>query len=70
MRRGLPSDRRDYPCVTDDRAQLRVTFDSVADRYQQARPEYPAMLFDALIGAAGLTSGDRLLEAGCGRTWL
>ncbi len=51
--------------MTDDRARLRTTFDSVADSYQQARPEYPAELFDTLIQTAGLTPGDRLLEVGC-----
>lgn len=51
--------------MNDDRAQLRTTFDSVADLYQQARPDYPAGLFDALIETAGLTPGDRLLEVGC-----
>jgi SAM-dependent methyltransferase len=44
---------------------LRRTFDSVADRYQDARPEYPAELFDTLVEEAGLRPGDRLLEVGC-----
>ena len=39
--------------------------DSTADLYQQARPEYPDALYHALIAAAGLNAGDRLLEAGC-----
>jgi SAM-dependent methyltransferase len=51
--------------VTDHRARLRTTFDAAADLYQQARPEYPAALYDALIATAGLTPGDRLLEVGC-----
>jgi SAM-dependent methyltransferase len=51
--------------VTGDREQRRVTFDSAADLYQQARPEYPEQLFDALAGMAGLEAGDRLLEIGC-----
>jgi SAM-dependent methyltransferase len=49
----------------ENRNQLRVTFNSVADSYQRARPEYPAELFDDLVTAAGLTPGDRLLEVGC-----
>jgi SAM-dependent methyltransferase len=44
---------------------LRRTFDSVAERYQEARPEYPAELFDTLVEVAGLRVGDRLLEIGC-----
>jgi SAM-dependent methyltransferase len=43
----------------------RMTFDSAADLYQQARPEYPEQLYGTLIDAAGLTSGDELLEVGC-----
>jgi SAM-dependent methyltransferase len=48
-----------------DRDRLRRTFDAAAGTYQQARPEYPAELYDALAGAAGLRPGDRLLEIGC-----
>ncbi len=43
----------------------RMTFDSAADLYQQARPEYPEQLYNTLIDAVGLTSGDELLEVGC-----
>ncbi len=42
-----------------------MTFDSTAGLYQQARPDYPAALYEALIAATGLTVGDRLLEIGC-----
>ncbi len=48
-----------------DRHRLRTTFESAADLYQQARPEYPEALYDALIAAAELEAGDRLLEVGC-----
>ena len=51
--------------MTNDRAQLRRTFESAARLYQQARPEYPAGLFTELIRLAGLVPGDRLLEIGC-----
>jgi SAM-dependent methyltransferase len=51
--------------VGEDSARLRRTFDSVAERYQEARPEYPAELFDTLVEVAGLRVGDRLLEIGC-----
>jgi SAM-dependent methyltransferase len=51
--------------VTPSRTELRKTFEAAARRYQQARPEYPAALFDTLISAAGLRPGDRALEIGC-----
>jgi tRNA/tmRNA/rRNA uracil-C5-methylase (TrmA/RlmC/RlmD family) len=51
--------------VGEDSAPLRATFDSVAERYQEARPEYPAELFDTLVEVAGLRVGDRLLETDC-----
>ena len=50
----------------EDRDRLKVTFDTVADRYHQARPAYPGELYAELISAAGLRAGDRLLEVGCG----
>jgi SAM-dependent methyltransferase len=49
-----------------DNDRLKVTFDTVAECYHQARPDYPAELFTALISAAGLAPGARLLEVGCG----
>jgi SAM-dependent methyltransferase len=48
-----------------DRDRLRATFDSAAQLYQQARPDYPDALYDELVRLAGLQSGDRLLEIGC-----
>lgn len=48
-----------------DRRELRMTFDSAADLYQRARPEYPAELYESMIDAAGLSVGDRLFEIGC-----
>jgi SAM-dependent methyltransferase len=53
-------------CVPGDREQLRTTFDSAARLYHQARPDYPAELFDELARLAGLRAGSRLLEVGCG----
>ena len=50
--------------MTDQRG-LRMTFDAAAERYQQARPEYPEQLCEAMIAAAGLGADDRLLEIGC-----
>jgi SAM-dependent methyltransferase len=49
-----------------DRDRLKVTFDTVADRYHQARPAYPDELYTELVSAAGLHQGARLLEVGCG----
>jgi SAM-dependent methyltransferase len=40
-------------------------FDATVDRYDEARPEYPAELFDDLVVFAQLEPGDRLLEIGC-----
>jgi SAM-dependent methyltransferase len=51
--------------MPNNREQLRVTFDAVADDYHKARPEYPAALYDELIELARLRPGDRLLEIGC-----
>ena len=48
-----------------DRERLRQTFESVADRYQRARPEYPAELYDDLLAVTMLPPGDRILEVGC-----
>jgi SAM-dependent methyltransferase len=52
--------------MTEERHSLRATFDSAADRYHAARPEYPRRLFEDLIALASLEPGDRLLEIGCG----
>jgi SAM-dependent methyltransferase len=48
-----------------ERDRLRVTFNTVAESYHQARPEYPGELFDDVVMAAGLAPGARLLEVGC-----
>jgi SAM-dependent methyltransferase len=49
-----------------DRESLRVTFNSAAQDYQAARPDYPPELYDDLAARAGLTPGAQLLEVGCG----
>jgi SAM-dependent methyltransferase len=51
--------------VTQDRELLRTTFDSAAQLYHHARPDYPEPLYDELVRVAGLRAGDRLLEVGC-----
>jgi SAM-dependent methyltransferase len=48
-----------------ERDRRRATFDLAAGIYQEARPDYPAALYDALAAAARLAPGDRLLEIGC-----
>jgi protein-L-isoaspartate O-methyltransferase len=50
-----------------DRAlSLRATFDEDPDRYDRARPRYPAELFADLADLAQLRAGDRVLEIGPG----
>jgi hypothetical protein len=44
--------------VTDDRQHLRATFDSAAQLYQQARPDYPSELYDEIVRLAALQRGD------------
>jgi SAM-dependent methyltransferase len=48
-----------------ERDRLRATFNAAADLYHQARPDYPAALYDELARAARTGPGDRLLEIGC-----
>jgi SAM-dependent methyltransferase len=48
-----------------ERDRLRVTFNSAADLYHEARPDYPPALYEALSAAARIGPGDRLLEIGC-----
>jgi SAM-dependent methyltransferase len=50
----------------DARDRLKITFESRADEYHAARPEYPQELYDALVAGACLGPGARLLEVGCG----
>jgi SAM-dependent methyltransferase len=52
--------------AAQDRLRLRRTFDTAADRYDDARPDYPEQLFDDLTSLAALHPGDHLLEVGCG----
>jgi SAM-dependent methyltransferase len=52
---------------TSKRERLRQTFDVVASDYQDARPEYPDALYEALISLAGLRpEADALCEVGAG----
>ena len=41
-------------------------FDEIADEYDRVRPAYPDELVDQACRVAGIGSGDRVLELGCG----
>ncbi|MFM9443169.1 class I SAM-dependent methyltransferase [Streptomyces acidiscabies] len=45
---------------------LRETFDTVAERYDRARPRYPSALVDTIVTRAGLGRDSRVLEIGPG----
>jgi protein-L-isoaspartate O-methyltransferase len=49
-----------------DRDVLRRTFDAEAERYDRARPRYPAELVADLAGLAALGPGSRVLEVAPG----
>lgn len=49
----------------DGYLRLRRTFNEDAERYDRARPRYPAQMFDDLAAAA-VPPGARVLEIGCG----
>jgi ubiquinone/menaquinone biosynthesis C-methylase UbiE len=51
--------------MADDRSYGAV-FDTVAVEYDRSRPTYPGHLVDRACDAAGLATGDRVLEIGCG----
>ncbi len=45
---------------------LRTTFDTVAERYDRARPRYPEELYEELVARTGIAAGDRAVEVGPG----
>jgi SAM-dependent methyltransferase len=49
-----------------DRERLRTTFETVAERYDAARPTYPKALFDDLVELADIPAGGHILEIGPG----
>jgi SAM-dependent methyltransferase len=49
----------------DDYVRLRTTFNEDAERYDRARPRYPAQMFDDLAADA-VPPRARVLEIGCG----
>ncbi|WP_433515650.1 class I SAM-dependent methyltransferase [Nonomuraea sp. CA-143628] len=52
--------------MTRDLRLMRATFDSAADSYQDARPDYPAELYSDLLAITAITPPAHLLEVGCG----
>lgn len=52
--------------MTDERSQLRTTFNQVALLYDQVRPGYPEALFDDVVSLSKITLDGRILEIGCG----
>ena len=46
--------------------ERRRGYDRIARQYDQARPSYPAALFDDIVDYAKLGANARLLEIGCG----
>ncbi len=48
------------------RRDLSAGFDEAAEVCQRTRPVCPPQLFDDLIGLAGLSPGNRVVEIGCG----
>lgn len=58
-----------WPVVDADRmpdSSLRAIFDSDAELYDRARPDYPADLFTDLVALTGLGPGSQVIEIGPG----
>jgi hypothetical protein len=47
-----------------ERERLGTTFDLAAELYQDARPDYPEVLFDRLLQLTEMRPGERVLEVG------
>lgn len=52
--------------MDDARSRLRTTFNQDAALYHQARPGYPAAMFDDVVALSGIPEGGRVLEIGPG----
>jgi ubiquinone/menaquinone biosynthesis C-methylase UbiE len=50
----------------NQRHYQRTLFDGIAERYEVARPGYPARLVEFATATAGLGPGTAILEIGCG----
>lgn len=44
----------------------RITFEEVAELYDEVRSSYPEALFDDVVALSGIGSDGRILEIGCG----
>jgi 2-polyprenyl-3-methyl-5-hydroxy-6-metoxy-1,4-benzoquinol methylase len=44
----------------------RITFEEVAELYDQVRPSYPEELVDDALALSGIPAGGQILEIGCG----
>ena len=50
----------------NDNMKPPLIHDQIAQRYDRARPGYPAALFDDIVSYANLAGDARILEVGCG----
>jgi SAM-dependent methyltransferase len=50
----------------EGRELMRTEFDTVAEDYDRVRNRYPEEIFNDLVDLAGLSSGARVVEVGCG----
>lgn len=44
----------------------RITFEEVADLYDEVRPDYPKELIEDVLALSGIPADGRILEIGCG----
>ena len=44
----------------------RITFEEVADLYEEIRSDYPKELVEDILSLSGISSDGRILEIGCG----
>lgn len=44
----------------------RITFEQVADLYEEVRSEYPDELIEDILSLSGIASAGRIIEIGCG----
>jgi SAM-dependent methyltransferase len=66
MPRDTTHAQRDDRPLEPRRVRLSRTFDEDAELYDRARPGYPPELYDDLAELAGVGTGSRVLEVGCG----